>query len=136
MDGKFRAQAGRGLLEQVHLARLPDCGSQLQANEVLFFAAPETSHQKDASANTGVTQWDRFIQRSNAEPARSFLLQRLGTFSGAVPVSVRLDNRADGDARTDVPLDHAEVIAQVLQRNLGPGRSSRRTFQDFSRGHW
>ena len=135
MTGSSQTQAGSGLLQQLHLSRLPDRGSQLQANDFFFFAAPETGHQKDASANTGITQGNGFIQRSNAEPARSFLLQRLGTLRGAVAIGVRLHHRADGDARYRYALDDAEVVAQVLQRHLGPGRSRRRTLQDFSCSH-
>ena len=42
-------------------------------------------------------------------------------FRRTVTVRIGLDHRADGYARSDMPLDNSEVVSQVLQRHLGPG---------------
>jgi len=43
-----------------------------------FFAPPESRHQEDARPNAGFPQRNGFIERSHAQPARSFFFQRPG----------------------------------------------------------
>ena len=85
--------------------------------------------------NAGIAQRDRFIERGHAQPARSFFLESPRAFRRAVAVRVGFHHRADGYSRSDVPLHHAEVVAQILQRHLGPGGSGRGPFQNFGGSH-
>src|SRR5579862_789622 len=101
----------------------------------MFFASPEAGHEKNASADTGVAQWNGLIQRGHAEPTRSLLLERQSTLDRAMPVGVGLHNRADGHGAANVLLHRAKVSSQRSQRYLGPSRPSRGALGNFDSSH-
>ena len=92
-------------------------------------------HQQDTSANAGIAQGDRFIERSHAQPACSFFLQRSGAFRRAMTIRVGLHHRAHRDTRSDVPLHDAEVIAQIFERYISPRGSGSNPLRDFNGRH-
>src|SRR5882762_6335763 len=104
-------------------------------DEFFLFALPETCHQENLSANTGIAEWDGFIQRSNAKPGGPFALQRLRTLHRAVTISICFNDGAHSHTGAYVLLYHAEVMAQILQRNFGPSRTGCRATLNFDSSH-
>ena len=86
-------------------------------------------------SESGIAQGDGFIERGHAQPARSFFFEGPRTLHRAVAIGIRLYHRADSHSRPDVPLHHAEVVAQVFQRNFGPGGTRRGPFHNFDSSH-
>src|SRR5208282_544645 len=137
MDGMFEnAEGGRGPFEQFDLSRFPNCWSQSQANDFLFFTAPETGHQQDASANASFAKGNCLIERSHAEPVRSFLLECPRALDRAVAVGISFHDGANRDPRTYVSLYGAKILPQGSQRYLSPGRPSRGSLGNFDSGHF
>ena len=68
----------------------------------------------------GITQRDGLVERSDAEPFRSFGLQRAGTLDRAMTVGIGLYDGAYCDAGPSMLYDGAEVLPKRGQRNLGP----------------
>src|SRR5579885_1664426 len=98
MHGVLRnAKAGRRFLQRLDMPWLPHCGRETQANYFALLAAPESRHEEDVGANAGLTQRDGFIQRSDAEPARTLCFESPRAFEGTVSVGVCFHHGTDGD---------------------------------------
>ena len=82
----------------------------------------------------GFAQRNRFVERSHAQPARAFGLERARALDRAVTVGVGLHHGAHRDLRSHVLLHGAEVLPQCCQRNFRPGRTRRHAAQDFCCG--
>src|ERR1700680_4814494 len=121
----------RSSLEQFNLPSFPDRWSQSEANDFFFFAAPETGHQQNASANARFAKGNRLIERGDAEPTCAFLLECSRALDCAVSVSIGFHDRTNRDARADVALHLAKILLQSSQRDFSPGRPSRGSFGDF-----
>src|ERR1700704_518609 len=118
MDGVFwNTESLRRGFKQFDLPGLPDRWSQSQANDFLFLAAPETSHQQDASTDPSFAKGNCFVQRSHTEPARAFLLKGLRALDSTVPVGIGFHDCADTNGGADVPLYRAKVLPQGSQRH-------------------
>src|SRR5271166_6130312 len=113
------------------MPRLPNCGREMEANDLVFLAPPKTGHQQEICPDAGIAEWYRLIERSHAEPARSLRFQRPRTLHRAMTVSIRLHNCADGYSSADMLLHSAKVLSKGGERNIGPCRTRRRTAQDF-----
>jgi hypothetical protein len=117
------------------LSCLPDGRSQTQANDLFFFATPETSHEQDASIYASFAKWNRLIQRGHAEPARAFLFERSCTLDRAMPVRVGFYYGANRYGRTYVTLHGSKILTQGSQRDFCPGRPSRSSLGNFDGSH-
>ncbi len=109
-----------GGLQRLDVPGLPHRGSELQANNLSFFASPEAGHQQNAGFDIGITQRDGLVERSDAEPFRSFGLQSAGTLHRAMAVGIGLYDGAYRDAGPSMLYNRAEVLPQSGQGNLGP----------------
>ena len=106
------AQRGCGLIQRLDMPRFPNRGSEMQADDLAFLASPEAGHQKNVGANARLAQRNRFVERSHAQPARTFRLQRARALDRAVTVSVGFHHGAHGHVRSHVLLHRAEVLPQ------------------------
>ncbi len=131
-------RSGRcGILQRLDVPRLPYRGSEPQAHDLAFFAAPETRHQQNPRLDTRLAQRDRLIERCNAQPLRAFRLQSARAFHGTVAVSVGFHHRAHGHPRSCMFHNRAEVLPQSSQRNFRPCGSGGHAAQNFcSCRHW
>ena len=125
------AHGGRCRIQRLDMPRLPHRRRQVQADNLALLAPPESSHQKNVGPNARLAQWNRFVERSDAEPFRPFGLERARAFDGAVAVGVGLHHGAHRDIRSHMLLHGEEVFPQRGQRNFRPCRARRHAAQNF-----
>jgi hypothetical protein len=95
------------------LARFPHRGREAEAHDLLFFASPESRHQENARSDAGFTQGDRFVERSDSQPAGSCLFKRSCALDRSMAVGICFYDGANRNPDLDVPLEDSEVVPQV-----------------------
>ncbi len=126
-------RGGRGF-HDFDVPWLPDSRREAQANDLGFFAAPETGHQQNIAADAGLAQRNGFVERSDAEPACAFGLKRPRAFDGAVTVGIRLHYGTHGNIRTDMLLHDSKILPQRGERDFRPGGTRCYAAQNFCCG--
>ena len=90
-------------------------------DDFVFFALPDSGHKEKTRIDAGAAEGHRFFRAGYAEPGCAFGFEGLGAGGSAVTVGVGFDNGADADVITDKLLYSAEVVAERVEGNLGPG---------------
>ena len=121
----------RGLLQRLDVPRFPHRGSEPQADDLALFTSPEPRHEQDSRLNACLAQWDRLIERRDAQPGCAFGLQSARAFHSAVAVSIGLHYCAHGHSRARMLHHRAEVLPQSGQRDFRPCRAGRHSAQKF-----
>ena len=81
--------------------------------------------------NARLTQRNRFIERSHAQPTRAFGFECTGTLHRTVPVGIGLHHGAHRHARAHVLLHGAKVFPQGHEGYFGPGGACCHAAQNF-----
>src|SRR5262252_1935901 len=119
------------LVEGLDLPSLPHGWRELQTDDFVFLAAPETRHEQDVGLNSCFVQRDCFIERRDAQPLCALSLQRVGALDRAMPVGVGLHDGANCDALSDMLLNCAKVLPKSGERNICPRRTRCCAAYDF-----
>src|ERR1700758_622262 len=99
-------------MQKLNVPRFPDCRSKLSADDLFFFALPESGHQEDPSAQPSLAKRNTLIGRRNPEPLGAFRLECQRTRSRTMPVSVGLDDGACNHFRANVRLHGTKILSQ------------------------
>src|SRR3954470_14280024 len=78
------------IFQQLDVLPIPDRGRQVMFDHCAFFAAPESTEQKDAAGYSRLSQPDPLIRAGHSEPSRPLGLERFRALSSTVPVSIGL----------------------------------------------
>src|SRR2546425_5832086 len=124
------------LFQALDLPGLPHSWSEAKTNDFFLLAPPESCHQQNASLNSRIAQRNRFVERSDAQPLRPFFLERPCTLHRSMPVAIRFHDRANRHIHAYMPLHYSEVVTEIANRDLSPGRTRRRALCDFDGSHF
>ena len=110
-----------GFFQAFDVPVFPNSRRQIVGDDAVFFAAPDSGHQKNARPNARAAQRATFGCIGYSEPRRAFGLERERTFGCAVSITVGFYDRADCDVFADMSLHDAKIFAQRVERNFRPG---------------
>jgi hypothetical protein len=96
-----------------------------QCESLLSF--PETAEAEDQFSNAGLSQLDSFFREGDSKPIDAFLFETLRALYGTVSVGVCLDDR-HVFCVADKLFGGMKIRCQIVQVDLGPGRSLRYEF--------
>ena len=108
---------GQGL----DLSRVVDDRRQVVPEQLAPGAPVVATHDQDRRPDAGLAQLDALFQQGHAHAARPGPLERARHGLGAMTVAVRLQHAPHLGAAGDA-LQDAQVVAEIRQVDLGPGR--------------
>src|SRR3989441_10411106 len=125
-----------GLFQALDLPGLPHSRSEAKTNDLFLLAPPESCHQQNASLNSRIAQRNRFVERSHAQPLCPFFFESPRALDCAMSIAIRLHHRANRHIHAYMALHHSEVVTEIANRDLSPGRTRRRALCDFDGSHF
>src|SRR5216117_4063506 len=97
--------------QALDLSGFPHGRSEAKTNELFLLAPPESCHQQNASLNSRITQRNRFVERSHAQPLIPFFSESPRPLDRAMSVAIRLHHHANRHFRAYMALHHSTVVA-------------------------
>src|SRR5580658_7852803 len=131
MYGMTGGAARCGVLQGFDVPWLPHSRSELDLDYLPFISTQETCQPPLARLRHCVAQWNCFIERGNAQPARAFVLQSPRTFHSSVAVSVGFHHSTDGHASARMLDDSAKVLPQIGEGDFRPSGAGSYAARNF-----
>src|SRR5580704_5546750 len=121
MDGQDCLLFPSRFFEALDVPTLPDGRRQIVRDDTVFFAAPDSGHEKNASPDAGAAQRSSFGGVGYAEPGCAFGFESERALGCAMAVPIGFHDRADRDVWPYVRFHHAKILTQRGERNFRPG---------------
>ena len=95
--GKTSLLLPRRFFQALDVPALPDGRRQIVRDDAVFFAPPDSGHEKNAGPDAGAAQRASFGGVGYAEPWRALGFESERALGCAVAISIGFHDRADGD---------------------------------------
>src|ERR1700704_7039391 len=107
-------------IDRLDVPWFPNGRREILGKNCVFFALPDSSHQKNPALDSSTPQRQAFRRISYSEPLRAFRFKGASALHRAMTIAIGFHDRANCDVFSDVTLYCMKIFTKCSQRNFRP----------------